>query len=143
MKSKTLFVIAGVFGGVGLLVGSLALFSSGLSPRSYVENQYPSDQTRNIGNEAVAYTASDPPSVVAKDISDEWKPAEEYVDGTGVYLRYAEDSIVILPMAAGSLILIEALRTAYPRYHGVVGGYWGWNTRDGGAVRGGGPGAGK
>jgi hypothetical protein len=64
------------------------------------------------------------------------------VDGSGVYLQYADDAIVILPLAAGSLILVEKLATAYPRYHSVVGGYWGW--RGGGAgVRGGGPGSGK
>jgi Domain of unknown function (DUF4247) len=143
MTPKRLFIVAGVLGAVGLLVGSIALFSGGSSPRGYVEHHFTRDASRDIGKEAAAYTATDKPSVVADRISGEWKPADELVDGSGVYLRYAEDSVVILPLLAGSLILVEALRTAYPRYHGIVGGYWGWNTRDGGDFRGGGPGAGK
>jgi hypothetical protein len=143
MTPKRWFIIAGVLGAVGLLVVVLALATGGSSPRGYIGGHYPRDAAHDIGGEALAYTAGDPPSVVAEDISGEWSPADEYVDGSGVYLRYADDSVVILPLAAGSLILVEALRTAYPRYHGVVGGYWGWNTRDGGDFRGGGPGAGK
>ena len=143
MTPKRLFIIAGVLGAVGLLVGSIALFSSASSPRRYVASHFTRDASHDIGREAVAYTANQSPSVVADRIAGEWKPADRVVDGSGVYLRYAEDSVVILPLLAGSLILVEALRTAYPRYHTIVGGYWGWNTRDGGDFRGGGPGAGK
>ena len=81
------------------------------------------------------------PSQVAKEITDAWKPADQYVDGSGVYLRYDDDSVVILPIAAGSVILLERMTTAYPRYHSTVGRHWGWGR--GSTVRGGGPGSGK
>lgn len=74
-------------------------------------------------------------------MTDAWKPADQYVDGSGVYLRYDDDSVVILPVAAGSVILLERLSTAYPRYHSTVGNSWGWGR--GSTVRGGGPGSGK
>lgn len=143
MNALKWFVVAGVLGAIGLVLCGVALFSGDFSPRGYVSNHYQRAASHDIGREAVAYTSANPPSVVAAEVTGAWKPADERVDGTGVYLRYADDSVVILPLAAGSLILVEALRTAYPRYYGVVGGYWGWNTRDGGDFRGGGPGAGK
>jgi hypothetical protein len=143
LTARRWFVIAGVLGALGLLLGGIALFSGDFSPRGYVDHHFARDAAHDIGAEAVAYTSDDPPSVVASEVTGAWKPADERVDGSGVYLRYADDSVVILPLAAGSLILVEALRTAYPRYYGIVGGYWGWNTRDGGDFRGGGPGAGK
>ena len=46
-------------------------------------------------------------------------------------------------LSLGSLILVEGLRTAYPRYYGIIGGYWGWGSGWGERVRGGGPGGGK
>ena len=49
--------------------------------------------------------------------------------------------MVILPIAAGSVILLERMSTAYPRYHSTVGSHWGWGR--GSTVRGGGPGSGK
>ncbi len=63
------------------------------------------------------------------------------VDASGVYLRYADDAIVILPAAVGSLILVEKVDSAYRRHHSHVGNYWGWGR--GTSLRGGGPGSGK
>ena len=79
----------------------------------------------------------------ADDISRAWSPAGRYADGSGVYLRYSNDSVVLRPNGAGTLILVEGLRTAYNRYAGTVGGS-GWVGRgDGNSGRGGGPGTGK
>ena len=140
---RALFILAGLLGAIGLVVGAVGLFAGDSSPRGYVGHHYTRDSTQDLGTDAVAYRSADPPSAVAQQITDQVRPADEYVNGSGVYLRYAEDSVVILPLAAGSIILVEALRTSYPRYFHTVGGYWGWNTRSGGDFRGGGPGAGK
>ena len=126
---------------VGALVAAFAIFYGNFSPRGYVEDRYTRASSRDIGRDAVAYTSPKSPSQVSKDITDAWQPADQYVDGSGVYLRYDDDSVVILPIAAGSVILLERMATAYPRYHNVVGSGWGWGR--GSTVRGGGPGAGK
>ena len=126
---------------IGALVASFAIFYGNFSPRGYVQDRYARASSRDIGGQALAYTSNKAPSQVSKEITDAWQPADQYVDGSGVYLRYDDDSVVILPLAAGSLILLERMTTAYPRYHHVVGGGWGWGR--GTTVRGGGPGAGK
>ncbi|BCB90255.1 DUF4247 domain-containing protein [Phytohabitans suffuscus] len=127
---------------VGVLVAGVGLLTGSFSPRGYVAESFARDTSRDIGADAVAYTSSEVPSAVADQITGVWEPADRYVDGSGVYLRYDDDAVVILPLAAvGSLILVERMATAYPRYHGTVGNYWGWGR--GTSVRGGGPGAGK
>ncbi|MER7440100.1 DUF4247 domain-containing protein [Micromonospora avicenniae] len=141
MTYRRWFVVGAAFAVIGALVAAFAVFYGSFSPRGYVEDHYKRDAGRDIGREAVAYTSAGTPSRVAKEITDAWQPADQYVDGSGVYLRYDDDSVVILPAATGSVILLENLRTAYPRYHSTVGSYWGWGR--GSTVRGGGPGAGK
>lgn len=141
MTHRKWFVVAGVLALVGLLLAGFTTLYGNFSPRGYVENNYARAAVDDIGDDALAYTSKKVPSDVAKELTDAWEPADQYVDGSGVYLRYAEDAVVILPLAAGSLILVEKLATAYPRYYSVVGGYWGWGR--GASLRGGGPGAGK
>ncbi|HEY0699413.1 MAG TPA: DUF4247 domain-containing protein [Micromonospora sp.] len=142
MKSyRGWFVVGVAFALVGVLVAGFALVYGNFSPRGYVENKFIRATSQDIGADAIAYTSNLAPSRVAADITDAWRPADQYVDGSGVYLRYDDDSVVILPLAAGSLILLERMATAYPRYHGRVGNAWGWGR--GSTVRGGGPGSGK
>ncbi|WP_432972784.1 DUF4247 domain-containing protein [Dactylosporangium sp. CA-233914] len=137
------YLVAGCLGAVGLLIGGITVFSGSFSPRSYVSQHYQRAAVRDIGTEARAYTSTKSPTRVADEISRAWSPAGRYADGTGVYLRYSEDSIVLKPSGTGTLILVEALRTAYRRYSGTVGGS-GWVGRgDGISSRGGGPGSGK
>ncbi|WP_200208655.1 DUF4247 domain-containing protein [Micromonospora coerulea] len=126
---------------VGALLAAFAILDGNFSPRGYVQDHYRRASSRDIGRDALAYTSTRTPSQVSEDITDAWRPADQYVDGSGIYLRYDDDSVVILPAAAGSVILLERMTTAYPRYHHVVGGGWGWGR--GRTVRGGGPGAGK
>lgn len=126
---------------VGALIAALAVFTGNFSPRGYVEDRYTRAASHDIGDDALAYTSRKSPSAVAGEVTGAWQPADQYVDGSGIYLRYDEDSVVILPLATGSLILLERLSTAYPRYHGIVGGGWGWGR--GTTIRGGGPGVGK
>jgi hypothetical protein len=141
MKHRRWFVVAGVLALVGVLIAGFAFAYGNFSPRGFVEDRYTRSTAEDIGDDARAYTSRKMPSEVADELTNAWEPADEYVDGSGVYLRYADDAVVILPLAVGSLILIERLSTAYPRYYSVVGGFWGWGR--GASLRGGGPGAGK
>ncbi|SCE86042.1 DUF4247 domain-containing protein [Micromonospora mirobrigensis] len=141
MTYRRWFVLGVAFAVIGALVAAFAIFYGNFSPRGYVQDHYTRAASRDVGSDAVAYTSNRAPSQVAKDVTGAWKPADQYVDGSGVYLRYDDDSVVILPIATGSVILLERMRTAYPRYHSTVGSYWGWGR--GSTVRGGGPGAGK
>ncbi|WBB78199.1 DUF4247 domain-containing protein [Micromonospora sp. WMMD882] len=141
MTYRRWFVVGAAFAVIGALVAAFAIGYGNFSPRGYVEDRYTRANGRDIGRDAIAYTSSKSPSQVADEVTDAWKPADQYVDGSGVYLRYDDDSVVILPVAAGSLILLERLSTAYPRYHSTVGNAWGWGR--GSTVRGGGPGSGK
>ncbi|MEV0004275.1 DUF4247 domain-containing protein [Micromonospora sp. NPDC050980] len=141
MTYRRWFVVGVAVAVVGALVAAFAIFYGNFSPRGYVQDHYSRASGRDIGSQAVAYTSNRSPSQVSKEITDTWQPADQYVDGSGVYLRYDDDSVVILPLAVGSVILLERMTTAYPRYHRVVGNSWGWGR--GSTVRGGGPGAGK
>ncbi|MGN9803133.1 DUF4247 domain-containing protein [Micromonospora sp. L32] len=141
MTYRRWFVVGVGFAVIGALVAAFAIFYGNFSPRGYVEDRYTRATSQDIGGEAVAYTSDKTPSQVAQDVTEAWQPADQYVDGSGVYLRYDDDSVVILPIATGSVILLESLRTAYPRYHSTVGSHWGWGR--GSTVRGGGPGSGK
>jgi hypothetical protein len=135
------FIVGGALALVGVLVAAFGIFYGNFSPRGYVQDHFTRAATRDISRDALAYTSSDRPSKVAADLTNVWQPADQYIDASGVYLRYDDDSVVILPIAAGSLILLEKVTTAYPRYHGTVGHAWGWGR--GITVRGGGPGSGK
>lgn len=141
MTYRRWFVVGVAFAVIGALVAAFAIFYGNFSPRGYVQDHYARASSRDLGSDAIAYTSNQAPSQVSKDISHAWQPADQYVDGSGVYLRYDDDSVVILPLAAGSVILLERMTTAYPRYHSRVGNHWGWGR--GSTVRGGGPGAGK
>lgn len=141
MKYRRWFIVGAAFTLIGVLVAGFAVFSGSFSPRGFVKDKYTRAASQDIGRQAIAYTSRKSPSAVSKEITKAWKPADQYVDGSGVYLRYDDDSVVILPTAAGSLILLEKMTTAYPRYHSTVGNSWAWGR--GNTVRGGGPGAGK
>jgi hypothetical protein len=125
----------------GVLVAGWATVYGNFSVRGYVADRFQRSTTNDIGGDATAYTSGSAPTTVAAQITKAWEPADEVVDASGVYLRYADDAVVILPAAVGSLILVEKASTAYNRHHSHVSGYWGWGR--GTSLRGGGPGAGK
>ena len=141
MTYRRWFVVGVAVAVIGALIAAFTIFYGNFSPRGYVEDNFSRASGRDIGSNAIAYTSRKTPSEVSKQITDAWKPADQYVDGSGVYLRYDDVSVVILPLAVGSVILLEKMTTAYPRYHTVVGNSWGWGR--GSTVRGGGPGSGK
>ncbi|MER7007090.1 DUF4247 domain-containing protein [Dactylosporangium sp. NPDC000555] len=137
------YLVAGCLAAVGLVIGGIAAFSGSFSPRSYVDKHYQRAASRDIGTDARAYLSAKPPSRVADEISRAWSPAGRHADGSGVYLRYSTDSVVLKPNDTGTLILVEALRTAYSRYSGTLGGN-GWaGYGEGNSGRRGGPGSGK
>ena len=85
------------------------------SPRGYVADHYtPVGGRRTSTTTRAAYTSTKAPSEVADELTGAWEPADQYVDGSGVYLRYADDAVVILPPAVGSLILVERLAHRVP-----------------------------
>ena len=136
------YVLAAGLGAIGLLLGGFTACSGNFSPDAYVARHYTRAASQDLGGDARAYTSSKSPTRVADEITRQWTPAGRYADGTGVYLRSSNDSVVLKPSGAGTLILVEGLRTAYRRYSGVVGN--GWIGRgDGNSGRGGGPGSGK
>ncbi|WP_019870285.1 DUF4247 domain-containing protein [Salinispora oceanensis] len=141
MTYRRWFVMGTAFALLGVLVVTIAISYGSFSPRGFVEDHYQRAAAHDLGREARAYSSTKQPSQVAQELTDAWQPADQYIDSTGVYLRYDDDSVVIRPVDAGSLILLERLTTAYPRYHSVVGSHWGWGR--GNTVRGGGPGSGK
>lgn len=141
MKYRGFFVVGAVLALVGALVAGVGVFYGSFSPRGYVADQFSRSPTDDIDDDALAYRSSLRPSQVADQISRAWQPADQYVDGSGVYLRYGDDAVVILAAAGGSLILVEQVASAYRRHHERVGGFWGWGR--GASVRGGGPGVGK
>jgi hypothetical protein len=141
VKYRRLFVLGVVLALVGGLVAGFGVFYGNFSPREYVADKFTRAPQYDIGDDAVAYTSSQAPSQVAHQITSVWRPADQYVDASGIYLRYEVDSVVILPLAKGSVILLEPVATAYRRYYNTVGSAWGWGR--GVTVRGGGPGSGK
>ncbi|MEU7908549.1 DUF4247 domain-containing protein [Actinoplanes sp. NPDC049118] len=95
-----------------------------LSVRGHVDAAYSRSHADDIGRDAVAYTSPLTPTRVAGAITDRWQPGRGAADADGVYLRYADDSVVILRRQHGSIILVEKTTTAYPRYLDHVAGHW-------------------
>ncbi|GAB2735634.1 hypothetical protein GCM10027174_05760 [Salinifilum aidingensis] len=144
MKPGCWFTIAGIAGVFALILGLTTAFSTGLSPRSYVQHNYArAERMDPPGRNSRAYTSPQPPTQVAADISDHWRPQNRYADGSGIYLRYPDDAIVVKPRGRGSRIDVMDARRAYHHYYGIIGGAWGWNSTYGESFRGRGPGVGK
>lgn len=144
MRSRYWFILAGVAAVFALILGMTTAFSTGLSPRSYVDHTYArAAHLDPPGRDSRAYTSRNDPTRVAADISDNWRPQNRYADGSGIYLRYSDDAIVVKPRDGGSLIEVMTARRAYNHYPGVVAGFWGWGGAYGESFRGHGPGVGK
>lgn len=120
----------GLLAGVGGLVLLLTLFSGGgSSPRSWIGQQY------------AGMKSSKPPTLVAQEISNKYSPIDRANDPTGVFLRYSNDVVAVLPDGTGSRIRMDNPQHAYATWFPILGGRWGG---PGGAstFRGGGPGGG-
>ncbi len=137
--------------GLGLVLALLgvialvALFTNSGSPRQYIASTY--QPVANVTNDADSQTYSSPkaPGVVANEIANKWKPGQRLNDPAGYFLRYSDTFVAVTAAenGTGSTIYVDVEERGYNRWYGYVGGYWGTYTGGGGAVRGGGPGAGK
>lgn len=140
MRPRNWFVLAAIVGAIGLVFVGCYAYSG--SPRDYVSAHYTRAAQYDSGTTR-AYTSAMAPTAVASDISDHWEPVDRLVNSTGVFLRYANDLIVIKPRGSGSLITVDDFRHGYHHYYGIVGGFWALHGGLGERFRGGGPGAGK
>ncbi|MEU6269624.1 DUF4247 domain-containing protein [Saccharopolyspora shandongensis] len=145
MKPRFWFVIAGAAAVLALVIGLVAIFSTGTGPHGYVAKNYTRAAHLDLPGDSDnrAYTSPKPPSVVAAEITSKWRPQSQYADSSGIYLRYSGDAVIIQPQALGSVIHLMDADRAYRRYHSHVGGVWGWSSPHGESFRGRGPGAGK
>ena len=144
MKPKWWFVIAGLLLVIALIVSLNLFVFSGTSAAGYVDKKFERVQTeQQHGNRTRSYRSDKAPTEVAAQIVDKWEPQSQHADGSGIYLRYPGDAIVIQPKHSGSLILVMKPRRAYGVFFGHIGGVWGWTSPHGDSFRGRGPGAGK
>lgn len=149
MKPKFWFVIAAMTAALALIIALVTIFSSGTGPRGYVANHYDRAPSLDIrgDDDNKAYTSRRRPTVVANDIAEAWDPITQLVRGSGIYLRYNEDAVIVQPRGRtdtnGSVIHVMDVDEAYRHYHHVVAGFWGWTGPHGQSFRGGGPGSGK
>ncbi|RCW40130.1 uncharacterized protein DUF4247 [Halopolyspora algeriensis] len=145
MKPRFWFVIAAMAAALALIIALVSIFSTGTGPRSYVAKNYTRAAHLDIrgDDDNRAYTSRKAPSVVSREITSAWDPIAQRVEGSGVYLRYADDGVIIQPRRDGSVIHVMEIDEAYRHYHGVVAGFWGWSSPRGEDFRGRGPGSGK
>lgn len=123
------------------LIGILATVIGAHSVRSWVASHY--TRVSTDGSSAV-YSAPSTPSKVADAIVSDWSPANRLNAPDGVYLRYSDDVVAVVPAAGGgSRIYVDPAARGYSRWYGAVGGWWGTYGGPGQQFRGGGPGAGK
>ena len=131
-------LVVTVLGGLALFG---VLFGTSGSVREHVADRY----TRVSSSRGSAtYSSADPPSEVAADIADEWKPAERLNDPSGYFLRYSNTIVAVTAATGGgSRIHVDDERRGYARWYPYVGGWWGTYSGPAEGVRGGGPGVGK
>lgn len=129
-------------------VTTAALGGCGQSESSWIAGKY-----SRAG--AGAYHSPKAPYAVASEIGRKFKPIDRVDDmaamgaAGGIFMRYPNLVVGVLPDGAGSRITVDNPRSGYGRYYSHVGGRWsspgshGWNSRGAASFRGGGPGSGK
>lgn len=130
------YVGGGLLAGLGILVLIGALISGSTSPRGWINSHYKRTA-------AGTYQAPGHPTKVAGDIARRFRPTDRAYDPSGVFLRYPEVVVAVLPAAGGSRVLVDSSRRGYARWYGYVGGRWGGPGGSASFFRGGGPGDGK
>jgi hypothetical protein len=121
--------------GLGAIVLVVAL-SGRTSPRGWIPQNYARVAPGT-------YQASEPPLRVADRIVTRYKTRDRVYTPGGVFLRYHNAVIGILPSGRGSRITVDDPDRGYARYHSSVGGFWGGPGGRVSSFRGGGPGEGK
>jgi len=90
------------------------------------------------------YRSDLPPSRTAADIAARLEPGDRRLTESGVFLRYANDFVGVVPDGrGGSRVLLDDERRGYAHFYPFVGGWWGSYSGRAEGFRGGGPGVGK
>jgi hypothetical protein len=133
---KKWYIAGGLVAGLGVIALVAALLTGGSSPRGWIAKKY----TRTATD---TYRASGAPAKVASDITRKFRPSERADDSAGVFLRYSNAVVAVLPDGVqGSRITVDDADRGYRRYYSYVGHRWA-APRRGSSFRGGGPGEGK
>ncbi|MFG2090573.1 MULTISPECIES: DUF4247 domain-containing protein [unclassified Spirillospora] len=126
---------AGLLAAFGVMILLIAMFAGRTSPRGDIPKDY-----RKVADGT--YTSSKKPLAVAQEITEKHKTDERVYTPNGIYLRYHDAVVGILPAAGGSRITLDKPARGYARYYSVVGGTWGGPGGKASSFRGGGPGGG-
>ncbi len=143
MRRHTLIALA--LTGVGVL-GLIFAFTTFGGVREHIRETYQRTGTEPVpGDEDRTEVFASEQSVTetAEDISGQYEPADRRITSAGVFLRYEDDIVSIVPRAAGTRILLDDEDTGYRRGFVYLGGWWGTYSGRGEGFRGGGPGGGK
>lgn len=120
----------------GVVVLLVTLLSGRTSPRGWITDNY----TRVS---AGTYSSPHAPLAVAGQIANRYRTSERVYTPNGVFLRYRNVVVGVLPDGRGSRITLDTPERGYARYHTWVGGNWGGPGGRASTFRGGGPGEGK
>lgn len=126
---------AGLLASLGVMILLIATFAGRTSPRGDIPDDY-----RKVADGT--YSSPKKPLAVAQEIIEKHKTDERVYTPNGIYLRYHNAVVGILPAAGGSRITLDTPARGYARYHSAVGGTWGGPGGKAASFRGGGPGGG-
>jgi hypothetical protein len=127
---------ASILAALGVVVLLLAMFAGRTSPRGWIPEQY----TRVAPG---TYRSASPPLNVASTLVNRFETKDRVYTPGGVFLRYHDAVVGILPNGRGSRITVDDPDRGYARYHSSVGASWGGPGGRASSFRGGGPGEGK
>lgn len=133
---------------MALAAGPLLLVTAGCgsgSIREVIASNYEFvREDRNREGVSRTYHSDLPPSRTAADITAQLEPGDRRLTGSGIFLRYANDFVGVVPDGrGGSRVFLDDERRGYAHFYPFVGGWWGSYSGRAESFRGGGPGAGK
>lgn len=133
---KAPLIGAGLLASLGAVVLLIALFGGKTSPRGHIMKNY-----KKVSSGT--YQSSKTPLRVSREIVGKYRTKDRVYTPSGVFLRYHNVVVGILPEGRGSRITLDRPARGYARYHSYVGGTWGGTGGRSSSFRGGGPGEGK
>ncbi|XRQ11879.1 DUF4247 domain-containing protein [Actinomadura welshii] len=132
---KPSLIGAGVLASLGAMILLIAMFGAKTSPRDHITDDY-----RKVSEGT--YASPDTPMTVAMKITEKYRTDERIYTPNGIYLRYHDAVVGILPDGNGSRITLDSPERGYARHYTAVGGTWGGPGGRAASFRGGGPGGG-
>lgn len=137
---RTQRVLAGLLA-LACVIGFVSLLRGG-NPRDWLREKYP-QSSHDPATGSYVLLSDEGVTQTAKRVREAWKPAQQVVDPSGVFLRYQDLIVAIQPRAGGgSTLTLDDEEHGYTHWYGHVGGVWGVGSPVSG-TRGGGPGSGK